>query len=424
MAQINELSELLTVLRNSESSIEININHLRKILGKTIKIRFEYNVEVPYNNLNLNTDVNRLLLTSDRSKSDFTRKLISQCNGIVLDCTNWNVLSMPPHMFNPKCSLTAAINTNDYKIYAIDDGTTVTMYWYDNKWCLSSTNGFDISHYKWMGDKTYIQAFNEVAAAYPNFNFDHLDKNKCYTIGFRHNDFHPLLKDTNHMWLIQSCDLTAINSDQCNIVIDYPDIGIPIQRELKINNKGRQLISWINHNNTNAYNNYIATSAGDNKPNIHYGYIIRSVSCHIDIMIESSLLRHIRTLIYNIPYRYNSLKDINAHNRIDYLVLKSYLANDINQSFIHLFPQFNQKYEEYKNIFNDIADQINYMIHKSRYRNVSYKKYDNTLSKLAEILFEDVNKYTQIHSNNNTKNIIHDFIVNKRYLELYFNTLY
>jgi hypothetical protein len=96
-------------------------------------------------------------LTSNRLKADFDRELTRACNGVVFEYPSWRVLSVPTPMFNPRFRATdVSENMNSYSIYKIKDGTTVTMYYYNDQWCLSSTNGFDVSGYQWMGPSTYM----------------------------------------------------------------------------------------------------------------------------------------------------------------------------------------------------------------------------------------------------------------------------
>ena len=96
-------------------------------------------------------------------------------------------------------------------------------------WFLASANGFDLSHLKWGIDETYAEVLFELLAKSPTFlaatgprlrrglicvddvriDFQTLDRGRCYTIGFRHPNFHPMAADTPGVWNIQSVDLAS-----------------------------------------------------------------------------------------------------------------------------------------------------------------------------------------------------------------------
>ena len=114
------------------------------------------------------------------------------------------------------------------------DGTVVTIYsWTQPKkgleWCLTSANGYDVSNLKCGGDETYAEVLFELLAKSPTFlpatdlrlkrglfcvddvplDFQTLKRGRCYTIGFRHPNFHPMATDPPGVWNIQSVDLAS-----------------------------------------------------------------------------------------------------------------------------------------------------------------------------------------------------------------------
>ena len=96
-------------------------------------------------------------------------------------------------------------------------------------WCLSSANGFEVSHLKCGGDETYAEVLFKLLAKSPTFlaatglrlrrgllcvddvllDFQTLDRVRCYTIRFRHPNFHPMTADPPGVWNIQSVDLAS-----------------------------------------------------------------------------------------------------------------------------------------------------------------------------------------------------------------------
>ena len=110
------------------------------------------------------------------------------------------------------------IRTGRYNVILVIDGTAVTMYrWTHPKkglvWCLASANGFDVSHLKLGGDETFAEVLFELLAKSPTFlaatglrlrrgflcvddvrlDFQTLERGRCYTIGFPHPNFHPMV---------------------------------------------------------------------------------------------------------------------------------------------------------------------------------------------------------------------------------------
>ena len=87
---------------------------------------------------------------------------------------------------------------------------------------LATGNGYDVSHLRWMGGKTYAEIVHGLLADCPGFlaaaglrfrrdflcegdtrlDFKYLDRGLCYTIGIRHPNFHPMTADPLGVWNI------------------------------------------------------------------------------------------------------------------------------------------------------------------------------------------------------------------------------
>ena len=162
----------------------------------------------------------------------------------MIDARAWANLVVPSSAFAPRplakevdsaLSVPDAdveIRTGHYDIIQVSDGTVVTLYNWTHPakgpiWCLATGNGYDVSHLKWMGGKTYAEIVNDLLAECPGFPaaaglgfkreflcegdtrlvFKYLDRGRCYTIGFRHPNFHPMTTDPPGFWNIQTADL-------------------------------------------------------------------------------------------------------------------------------------------------------------------------------------------------------------------------
>ena len=167
-------------------------------------------------------------------------RLCAECNGAVIDVRTWTHLAVPPRAFDPRLSKNevdrafaapdadGVILTGHYNVIQIIDGTVVTIHsWTHPKkilaWCLASANGFDVSHLRWGGDETYAEVLFALLAKSPTFlaatglrlrrgllcvddvrhEFQTLERGRCYTIGFRHPNFHPMVADPPGVWNIQ-----------------------------------------------------------------------------------------------------------------------------------------------------------------------------------------------------------------------------
>lgn len=465
---VNNLAELLISLRTNtiNKTTEEAFDMLQSLIGNDIRIRYEViktskdSSETKENyssaqggrfsHLNGLT-IARVLLTSTRTRSNFSRELVRTCNGVVLEYPAWKVLSVPSPMFNPSFRIADITNAiSDYSIYEIKDGTTVTLYWYNDpsgtnsRWCMSSTNGFDVSNYQWMGPSTYHTALTDVAKQYPDFRVEQLDHNKSYTIGFRHNDFHPLINDPAKMWLIQTCDLSLLNGDKPELCIDVSaSIGLPLQTQATLPSlTGQKLMRWIQNKNESSLNKYLASARDNNRANldIHYGYVLRSntladgLRANSNIILESELLKQVRFHMYNLPKRRQETVSITADNRLEYTVLRAFLSCNTKYVFLNLFPQFSEHYHKYDSLFSKLANRIiaalrNRNVRDTVFNSVRGPRTKDTMAlridRLASALVSHIEKAGRINVlDPQGPGIILDFIMDKKYLDLYYACLF
>lgn len=455
---VENLAELVTLLRSNTSAMttEEAFNYLQDLVGNNIRIRYEVTESTKVDEKSkdkssgrfshLNNNVQRVLLTSDRLHAEFHRELSRECNGVVLEYPSWKVLSIPSPMFNPKYRINDIIKHLDkYSIYEINDGTTVTLYWYGGKWCLSSTNGFDVSDYKWMGQFTYKDAIGVVAKQYPEFSFEKLSKDHCYTIGFRHNEFHPLLTDPAKMWLIQVVDLVKINAAVPALsTLQNTDIGLPLQTKAVLPNLSySELMRWMQNRNREALNKYLnSVREGGAICDIHYGYVLRCsteslgsgsvASANCNIILESELLKQIRYNMYNLPKRkYTEAVLITSENRLEYTILRAFLNCSAKHLFITLFPQYVNYYHKYDAIFTKLSNRIVSALRNKNNRDMVFKSYkardtlNSKIDKVAAVQINNIEKSGKVNVMDPVGvNIVMDFIMDKKYLDLYYNCLF
>lgn len=396
------LISLLSELR--KASPDDPVAYLTDILGKGIKVRREQNAE-------------RVLLSVDRQRADFKREIVQQCNGLVLSCPKWEVLAVPPPTvpINTRRKSVAATIAK-YKIYEINDGTVVQLYWYNESWRISTANGFDVNKYTWIGEKTYEEALFSLLANVPDFSLDTLDRGYCYTIGFRHHDFHPLKADPERVWFIQKVNLAALNSTKPSLEISYDHAPLPAQRLVESVESYYHLLDKCDA----ALNRYMETKSGT-APEINYGYILRGSFTELgenaNVMIESSLLKKVRTIIYNVPKKGIVLKS--PQQRLEYLCLRAYLSHDLKYPFINLFPHLAARMTHYDEVFKKMTARI---VSALRSRRNLVAPNNDPLDALVNSFVKYIEKQLQISPfDSQCNDIVMDFVTDPTYIGIYLN---
>ena len=199
-------------------------------------------------------NIERIILSCNHIRG---APLCAESNGAIIDARTWGHLVVPTRAFvlHPSArevdrglSATSAedYGTGVYDIIQARDGTVVNLYCWDHPvkgpmWCLSTSNGYDVSHLRWRGAKTYAEIVHGLLLRHPAFvaetemtlernflrkgdvrlGFGRLARTRCYTIGFRHGNFHPMVADLPAVWNIQSADL-ATGRPECG-----PGGGLP-----------------------------------------------------------------------------------------------------------------------------------------------------------------------------------------------------
>lgn len=389
------------------------VGHLQDI---GLEARFESRKDHP--------ESTRILITHDKFSTRFNSELYFQANGAVYDVAEKRFVCVPSSAFNYKPKFEEIVkNLNSYKIYRVHDGTIVNLYWYDNKWCLGSANGYETNMYRWIGPNTYWEEFTGVLKMYPNWSFDNLNKNYTYTIGFRCENFHPLRTDKPHCWVVAIHDNQTLNPA-------FHDVGLPFQEEIRLDaipgetlrDKFYSLIS----ENHDAYYNYLKDRSRHN-----YGIILRGEfavhNMHANIMIESTLMAKVRKLMYNFPKMHRSRIVLNNTNRLEYNTLKAYLTYASRSDFVQLFPELKPRFDVYNKIIADVTER---MIRGYRNRNLRNKLVGAkpgtklTLDSLAITFMTNLDRCEKINPMSpHCRQIIYNYIVDPRYLDMYFTML-
>lgn len=419
--------------------------------------------------------VGRLVLSSDRRGGNSQGRdapICYECNGLVVDARTWSVLACPPKAFNNRPSanvVNAALTDEVYEVIRVDDGTVVTLYCWDHPtdgpvWSLASSNGYDVSSLLWIGPLTYAAIFHDLAERlYPEFvaatgmgldthadgttrlTFTNLDRNYCYTVGFRHHNFHPLKADPERMWQIQSAD---VSGDRPIVVFSGNGRGLPgipdqvVYPSAEIACAGAPpSIEALRAAGSNALPRaaaYIAqlaagTPRAENSPvaasELNYGYILRSrdparTRENSDILIETPLLARIRKIVYERAPR--SVRDsLTATDRLEYNALRAFLTSTERGDFLALYPDWASRFCAYEEFINNI---VHLVVHTSRQRAMAPASREPSLKsptgQVARALLDHICRFEQLSPfHKDTESIVHDYVVSPEYAFLYLRAM-
>jgi hypothetical protein len=398
--------------------------------------------------------VGRVVLSNDKKapRAGRTAPICYECNGLVLDARTWRPLAVPPCAF---AALPAAkvlderLAAGDYDIVRVDDGTVVTVYSWEHPadgtvWAIGSSNGFDVSNLYWCGPLTYAEVFVDLARRrYPDFvaetglglekdsdggtrlRFDKLDCDYCYTIGFRHHNYHPVRADPERMWVVQCTylggpapavefgggRLPGLPPQTVCTADEIPGAGWPPTagslREIGKEAFERAAV-------------FIATEAGERRDSralpseLNYGYMLRARAGTSlpDLLVETPLLSNVRRVIYERPPR-NIRDNITSGDRIAYSAVRAFLTIPMRATFLALCPEWKETYANFSEFANKV---IEHAVHVARQKSLPGSRVPRpttVTSLLAERLLDLVkgdNKNLEAFQPN-LRDVVHDQLI-------------
>jgi hypothetical protein len=166
--------------------------------------------------------------------------LRSEANGLILESTGteWIALVIPPR--TPKSNninagtLDKFYQEDKYLIYKLEDGTIINLYYYKkqenqypSRWVISTARGIEVNTQVFNTvsyQDMFEQSLNNMGLDKEEF-YNSLDKNTCYTFGFKHPDMHPFqerkTKPVYKVWFVQSTTIVgAVDNTIDNAVIN------------------------------------------------------------------------------------------------------------------------------------------------------------------------------------------------------------
>ena len=431
----------------------------------------------------------RVILSCERRCFRGDCALCAECNGAVLDTRTWRLLAVPPRALSARVlprEVDPFLAAGLYDIIQVSDGTVGTLYRWAHPvqgpiWCLASQLGYDLFHLRWMGDLTYAEVLYELFSACPGcaeaaglrlrrgllgesdvrLDFAALDPDYSYTVGFRHRNFHPLVADPPGVWNIQAAELAT---GSVHYGPEAPGVpGVPRQATFAPADIARLVgaaaapgeggppglpleVAALHRANQTAledakaaiargppYPSPLAPEPGRYVCALHYGFILRSrelatTGRFSDFLLETPLLRRVRTLMYQRPV--GVLRDELDHSsRLEYHALKAYLTLTDREDFLALFPEFGPRFARYR-LFTD--DVIHLVIHMQRQNatapgartdeGVVPRTRTTTIAKaLLTFILSHEKTFQAFHRD--AQSIVHDFVVRPEYTLLYMKAM-
>jgi hypothetical protein len=362
-----------------------------------------------------------------------------------------------------------------FDVIPVDDGTVLTLYAWDHPveghiWCLASSNGYDVSTLKWMGPLSYAEVFADLAKRlYPEFAkasgmslvvgpggaarlaFTALDASKCYTVGLRHHNFHPLREDPERMWQIQHALLADDSPILCYGVGGLP--GIPLQKKFANSLAPRTVAELLQrtHGALDRAKAHIGAvqrranespalggespdeaqkgeggPANDKADALCYGFILRSTDVsrtgsQSDVLIESDLLKSVRRLAYDkAPRQFRD--QLTCLSRLEYNAIRAFLTPEDRKTFLALYPAWKARFHAYDAFVRNVIRQT---IHHLRVKSmqldspkaspVSTKTELIAQEMAAHILRSDpVQPFSQ-----DVEKVVSDYVMDPRYTSWY-----
>jgi hypothetical protein len=359
-------------------------------------------------------DDNRMIFTASQSfKAQLANIYTQECNGLILSKVDWTPLMVPPRSLRTNIVTDIAntfLHQGLYHVYLANDGTCFNMYWFENRWVISTAKGYEMNNISWE-DKTYqtliTECLEQINMTWEQFT-NTLDAKYCYSFIFNHKSFHRFyegIEEPSHkLWFIQMVNLDKDDKLYLWASDVSPFEKIKSQSTCHVPNNIKELYTKSN----NALSDFL------NKKNVCYGFILRSVNyestkSHSDLFIESSLMRNIRHIWYD--NRLIKTANENAYNKLQLTLVNAYLDRDLYEMFTLLFGQFN-------NELSTVSDRVNMVINEM----IQPSSDDAVIVSTANILldkFKNEKKYDISTKNADQKRrIFNEYTINKVNLDI------
>lgn len=319
-------------------------------------------------NLNIRQNDNLYLLKYNRKnntdlKDDFKNyPFLKECRSIILEKNSNKIISQSLSFKDEEDIFIDKIDWNECVVEESVDGTLINLYYYNDKWNISTRGTLDANCF-WNTTKTFYTLFNE-AAEFQKLNYDLLNKDFCYSFVLCHPESRNITKYSN------PCLVHILSRNLVNLEESDEEIGIRKPNIFKILNL--------------------------NKLNLHsYDELLESLN-YLDYQIEGYML-YSRDRKYRCKLRGKQHLELISIKGNEPFIEKRLieLKDEKNSRFLHYFPEYTEKNNKINEVFNLFTNSIyNYYIKtKIRkeyidipviYRKAIYEIHGIYLKKLSE----------------------------------------
>jgi hypothetical protein len=348
----------------------------------------------------------RFMFTSFNRNNNFKYPGIVISDGKVV-----SVPQPPPCTKYSSKDLSNMLQQSNPNVYKARDGTIVTLYWYKSKWVIGTTRGYEVNDYKWMDTSTYQDTLDNVLSAHPDFSYDKLEKNKCYTIGFTHSDFHPFAytdrKSHQSAWFVRSVDLDKFNNSDGTYISYEEDIGLPLQQRVKFGTVGKMFSEA-----KNAYKVFKTTGK------THFGHLV--VTKEKCFLVESTLLRNIRQTFYNNKFS----KVPKRFNRQRFIVVDSFLDPAKHQMFQTLFPHHSEQFIKLEETVDLLVEKLTHIVTltNSKKKFVPVTDLDTCAVKLHKSITQELT--INLYKKQDISNLLYTFVYDNQHARTVYDLAY
>ena len=126
-----------------------------------------------------------IFTTLHTAKNTLKNHYLQECNGLILEQKTWRPLVVPPKTLRFNIDTDASnryLHQGLYHIYKAQDGTCFNLYFYGNKWVISTARGHTMNDVKWNNSKTYQEIITEclekIGLSWEDF-INQLNKKNC-----------------------------------------------------------------------------------------------------------------------------------------------------------------------------------------------------------------------------------------------------
>jgi hypothetical protein len=305
-----------------------------------------------------------LFLIYNTEESNFDAIFVKECNGIILDKNTFKIVCYTFDKCNDSDKLNEIFDMNNLYLEPSLEGTLLRLYYYDDKWILSTKKCINANNSKWLSQKSFFQLFLECFEENQiNYLFENLNKNLCYSFILTHPENNIIIQNEfPKLYHVSTRDLDTLNEIYLeeNVLNCQKLIKQRINKEL-IYNEINKLI-----NDTDL---------------LYEGYFV----------IDNNFNRQKFKNIY-----FNKLKLLwgNTNNRFfRYLELRKDF--DLLNQYLYYFKKDIENFKEYENEILNLAEDI-FIYYKLKHINKKTIKIPYYFSKVLYIIHGNYIKTKEI----------------------------